>query len=384
MVNADRLAATFKELVSVDSVSRSEGAFAALLRKRLESLGAETFVDGAGSAVGGDSGNLLARLAGPRPEAPALLFSAHMDTVEPGRGIVPVCEKGRITSAGDTILGADDKSAIAILLEAITILREQKIPHGPLELIFTVCEEIGLLGIRHFDFKQLQAPFGFALDATDPDGLITRAPAADHFTITVHGRSSHGGAAPEKGINAIVLASKAIAELPNGRIDRDTTCNIGCIEGGLATNIVAPRATVTGEIRSHDEDKLMALSEKITGVFQRTVDNYHDRHPELEPPRLDIQIERAFSKTAIADHHPMVALARQGAANLGRELRTKISAGGSDANVFFEHGMMMGVLGTGMRDVHSTDEHICLDDMVKATELLLEIIRLHGEDESGR
>ena len=302
-----------------------------------------------------------------------------MDTVEPGRGIIPVFEDGRFTSAGKTILGADDKSAIAILLEILAVLKEHNLPHGPLELVFTVCEEIGLLGARHFDFDMLESSFGYALDATDPDGLITRAPAADHFTITVHGRQAHAGAAPEKGINAIVLAGKAIADLPNGRIDRETTCNIGSIEGGLATNIVAPQVTVKGEIRSHDENKLVALTEQVTSAFQLAVDNCHDLHPGLDPPRLDVLIERAFSRTAISDDHPMVALARRAADNLARPMRTKISGGGSDANVFYEHGIMVGVLGTGMRDVHTTREHIRLEDMVKAAELLLEIIRLHAE-----
>ncbi len=383
MVNADRLAATFQELVAIDSVSRSEGSFAAKLRQRLDALGAETSIDQAGDAVGGDSGNLFARLRGQQDNVPALLLSAHMDTVEPGKGIVPGFENGRFTSTGETILGADDKSAIAILLEAITILRERNRGHGTLELVLTVCEEIGLLGIRHFDMGQLTAPFGYALDATDTDGLITRAPAAEHFTITVHGRQAHAGSAPEKGINAIVLASKAIAGLPNGRIDRNTTCNIGRIEGGLATNIVAPTATITGEIRSHDEEKLIDLTEKVTGAFQMAVDNFIDFDPTAEPPRLDIRIERAYSKTAIADSHPVVTLARQAAANLNRQLRTKISGGGSDANVFYEHGIMVGVLGTGMREVYTNKENIRLADMVKATELLLEIIRLHGTRAGG-
>jgi tripeptide aminopeptidase len=302
-----------------------------------------------------------------------------MDTVEPGRGIVPVLTQGRFESAGETILGADDKSAMAILLEVLTVLQERNLPHGPLELVFTVCEEVGLLGSRNFDMGQLKARYGYALDATDPNGLITRAPAADHFTIIVHGRQAHAGSAPEKGVNAIVLAGKAIAELPNGRIDRETTCNIGRIEGGLATNIVAPKATVFGEIRSHDEGKLAAIAEQVTGAFQMAVDNFHDLQPGADPPRVDARIERAYASTDIADDHPVVVLACSAAASLSRPMRTKISGGGSDANVFYEHGIMVGVLGTGMRDVHTTGEHIELADMVKAAELVLEIIRLHSE-----
>jgi len=382
MVNADRLAATFKELVAVDSVSRSEGAFADLLQKRFTALGAEATIDRAGSKVGSDSGNLMVRLKG-RSSAPALLLTAHLDTVEPGRGIVPAWNNGRFTSEGETILGADDKSAIAILIEAVTILQEQNLTHGPLELVFTICEEIGLLGIRHFDFDQLKASFGFALDATDPDGLITQAPAVNHFTISVHGREAHAGAAPEKGINAIVLACNAIAGLPIGRIDQDTTCNIGRIEGGLADNIVAPAVTVTGEVRSHDEQKLEALTAQIAAAFEQAIEDAKQLHPELDPARVDLRIERSFSRTAIAEDNPVVALARRAAANLKRTLRTKRSGGASDANIFFEHGIMVGVLGTGMREVHTTREHIDLEDMVKSTELLLEIIRLHSAESAG-
>jgi tripeptide aminopeptidase len=379
MVNAQRLAQTFRDLVSVDSVSRSEGALAALLRRRFESLGAETIIDRAGPAAGSDSGNLIVRLSG-RNEVPPLLFTAHMDTVEPGRGIAAVFSEGRFTSPGGTILGADDKSAIAILLEAVTVMQEMQLPHGPLELVLTVCEEIGLLGARHLEYDMLEAQFGYALDATDPDGLITHAPSANHFTIKIVGREAHAGSSPEKGINAIVLAARAIAGLPIGRIDRETTCNVGRIEGGLATNIVAPSVTVSGEIRSHSDRKLEALTDRITAAFQSVVDDVTDSSPEREPARVDVHVGRTYCRTAIPDDHPMVVLACRAAAGLGRALRTKKSGGGSDANILFEHGITVGVLGTGMRDVHTTRENILLGDMVKAAELVLEIIRLHAEN----
>jgi tripeptide aminopeptidase len=379
MVNAQRLARTFLELVEVDSVSRSEGTLAALLRQRFESMGAETMIDRAGPATGSDSGNLIVRLHG-RDRVPPLLFAAHMDTVEPGRDIAAVFSQGRFSSAGNTILGADDKSAIAILLEVVAVLREMKRPHGPLELVFTVCEEVGLLGARHLEFDRLQARFGYALDATDPDGLVTHAPSANHFTVKIFGRAAHAGSSPEKGINAIVLAARAIAGLSIGRIDRETTCNVGRIEGGLATNIVAPWVTVSGEIRSHSDQKLEALTDRITAAFRSVVDDATDSFPEREPARVDVHVGRTYCRTAIPDDHPMVVLARRAAAGLGRTLRTKKSGGGSDANILFEHGIAVGVLGTGMRDVHTIGENIVLDDMVKAAELVLEIIRLHAKN----
>ena len=273
MVNRERLAETFKFLVEIDSVSREEGAMAGEIRKTLDLMGAETFVDSAGDKTGGDTGNLIARLPG-NVQAPTLLLNAHMDTVEPGRGITAILENGTFTSDGTTILGADDKSAIAILLETLTILKENALPFGPIELVLTVCEEIGLLGAKHLDLKLITAEYGYALDATDTEGIVTRAPSANRLEFKIHGKDAHAGAAPEKGINAILLASKAIAELELGRIDHETTCNIGIIEGGIAINIVPNLVRVKGEVRSHDEEKLHKITDQIASVFQRVVENY--------------------------------------------------------------------------------------------------------------
>lgn len=376
MVNPERLAKTFAWLVQIDSVSREEGRICQELGSLLETFGAETVVDGAAVKVGGETGNLIAKFKG-AGAVPPLLFNAHMDTVEPGRGVIPVLSNGVFTSRGDTILGADDKSAIAILLETIQILQEQKITHGPLELVFTVCEEIGLQGAKNLDFSLIQAPYGYALDATDTQGIVLRAPGANRLTFKVHGQDAHAGAAPEKGINAIMLAGRALAGLQIGRIDTETTCNIGVIEGGTATNIVPKQVTVKGEVRSHDEDKLTKETDRIVAAFQSAVDQYE--HPSAEGlPRLEALVERDFCRTFIPEDHAMVSLARSAAANLGRRMTAKISGGGADANVFFGKGIMTGVLGTGMRDMHTVRESVALSDMVQTVELLIEIIRLHA------
>ena len=222
MIDRKRLAETFKFLVQIDSISKEEGVIANEIKKILESLGAETFVDDAGDKIGGNSGNLIAKFKG-NTLAPPLLLNAHMDTVEPGRGITAVFENGKFTSDGTTILGADDKSAIAILLETLYILKENNLQYGPLELVFTVCEEIGLQGAKHLDLSTITATYGFALDATDTQGIVTRAPSANNFEFIIHGKDAHAGAAPEKGINAISLASQAIAKLklgPGTRLSR--------------------------------------------------------------------------------------------------------------------------------------------------------------------
>lgn len=377
MIDKNRLAETFKSLVSIDSVSREEGRLARELAKSLAKLGAETRFDTAGVKVGGDTGNLIAGLKGNASVAP-LLLSAHMDTVEPGRGVTAVLREGVFTSDGTTILGADDKSALAIIVETLRVLNDDRIAHGPLEIVLTICEEVGLLGAKHLDFDLLTATYGYVLDATDTEGIVTRAPAANRLELVVHGKASHAGSAPEKGINAIWLAGRAIGGLSLGRIDRETTCNIGVIEGGIATNIVPDKVTVKGEVRSHDPKKLQTVTATIVSAFERAVDACcSERHTE-ECPRLAVSVERDFSGTLIPENHRIVTLARQAAANLGRNMICKPSGGGADANVFFEKGIYTGVLGTGMKDVHTAGESVALDDMVRSVELLLEIIRLQA------
>ena len=382
MINRKRLAETFKFLVQIDSVSKEEGVIANEIKKILESLGAKTFVDNAGDKIGGNSGNLIAKFEG-NSQAPPLLLNAHMDTVEPGRGVTAVLENGTFTSNGTTILGADDKSAIAILLETLNILKENNLQHGPLELVLTVCEEIGLQGAKHLDLSAVTATYGFALDATDTEGIVTRAPSANHLEFIVHGKDAHAGAAPEKGINAISLASKAIAKLELGRIDQDTTCNIGIIEGGIATNIVPNLVKVKGEARSHDDEKLDKITNEIVSSFNEVIENYKKLNPNDEFPRVDINIKKDFPRTHIPDDHPVIKLATRAAENLGRNMVTKTTGGGADANIFFERGIFTGVLGTGMRDMHTVRESIKLDDMVRTAELLLEIIRLHSNADIG-
>lgn len=376
MVKKERLAETFKELVEIDSVSKEESNISNKIRKLLESMGARTFVDGAGDKSGSDTGNLIAKLEG-NTKAPPLLLNAHMDTVEPGRGVATVFADGVFTSDGTTILGADDKSAIAIILETIRILQEKDLPYGPLELVFTICEEIGLLGAKHLDFSRITATYGFALDATDTEGIVTRAPSANRLEFKVLGRDAHAGAAPEKGINAISLASKAIAKLKMGRIDQETTCNIGVIEGGTATNIVPNLVTVKGEARSHDEEKLDRLTDEIVSSFKEVVTNYKGTSDEDGLPSLEFEVDQDFRCIHIPEDHPVVTLAGRAAENLGRKMAVKTSGGGADANIFFEKGIVTGILGTGMRDMHTVRESVRLDDMVQATELLLEIIQLH-------
>jgi tripeptide aminopeptidase len=380
MINEIRLAETFRRLAETSSPSRQEGRLARDLRARLDAMGAETWVDGSAAATGSDTGNLIARLEG-GAAVPALVLCAHMDTVGPAERICVRFADGVFASDGTTILGADDKSSIAVLLEALEVLRERRIAHGPLEIVLTTCEEIGLSGAKNLDFSRVTGSFGYALDASDTEGIITRAPSSNRFEIRVVGRDAHAGAHPEKGINSIHLAAKAMAGLAIGRIDPETTCNIGVIAGGIATNIVPPLVTLRGEARSHDEGKLDQVTRAILDGFEKTAREHREAGSPDGLPRIESEVRRSYHRTVIADDHPLVRRAVRAAEVLGRPMKTKISGGGSDANIFFEKGIPLGVLGTGMLEVHTTREHVRLYDMVKAAELLVEII---GMKEAGK
>ena len=382
MVNAERLAETFRSLAATGSVSRREAAVAGDLRRKLEALGAEVFIDDTAPKTGSDTGNLIARLKG-TCAVPALLLNAHMDTVQPGEGVSVQFVDGVFTSDGRTILGADDKSAIAVILETLFVLKERGLAHGLLEIVLTVCEETGLAGAKNLDFTQFESPFGYTLDGSDTEGVIVQAPSANRFEISVIGKDAHAGAHPEKGINAIHLAAKAMTGLTLGRIDQETTCNIGWIEGGLATNIIPPLVTLRGEARSHDEDKLRQVTANIVNTFERVIAAGRGGEPQNGLPKVETRVERSYSRTRIPEDHLLVDLARRAADRLGRGMRTKISGGGSDANIFFEKGIPLGILGTGMREVHSVREHVRLEDMVRAAELLLKIIQEHADSRRG-
>ena len=378
MINSQRLAETFMSLAAIDSVSRQEARISEEIRTLMVPLAAEIFVDAAGAAVGGDTGNLIIKISGNR-KVPPLLLSAHMDTVQPGIGVKPRFKDGVFTSDGTTVLGADDKSAIAVIIETVRILQENNLPHGPLEIVITICEEIGLLGAKHLDFDLISAKDGYALDTADTESIVTRAPGANRFEVLVHGKDAHAGADPENGINAIHLASQAVAGLTLGRIDPETTCNVGTMEAAGATNIVPNRARLTGEVRSHDERKLADVTQGISDAFKTVAKNFPRENAFGDLPRVEIHVENDFHRTHIPDDHPVVVMAQKAATRLGRSMATRKTGGGSDANVFFERGIITGVIGTGMRDIHTVRESIALSDMEKTVALLLEIVAVHAE-----
>jgi len=376
-INRDRLADTFRQLVSIDSPSREEGAVADWIKRTLKKeIGAEVIEDQSRGQTGSESGNIIARIPGKEKIVP-LFFNAHMDTVEPGREIKILFKDGIFHSDGTTVLGADDKAAIAILIEAARLLKEHNVSHGPIEFLFTVCEEIGLLGAKSLDPALLEARAGYALDSSDPEVLINQAPCAIRFKVRVIGKAVHAGLHPELGINAIQVAARALAEVPLGRIDEYTTANVGLIHGGKATNIVPEEVELEGEVRSHNPEKLREVQDQVLETFHKIALDFKPVE-NSGLPLIKTEVIDDYPLMSVSEEHPLITTAVKAAKGLGRKLRLDMTGGGSDANIFNAKGLATVVMGIGMQNVHTTSEHIRLDDMVATAELVLEIIGKWG------
>lgn len=376
MLNLDRLSREFSRQAAISSPSRREGAMARYLADRFTALGGVIEWDGSGAKIGGEADNLIIRFAATGRDTAPLMLSVHMDTVEPCTNVQPQLHNGIFTSAGETILGSDDKSGIAEIIEALEILREEKIPHGPLEIVVTVCEEVGLLGAKHLDAQKLASRRGFALDTSGMDKLILAAPAANKINITITGREAHAGIAPECGISAIVIAAQAIGKMHLGRVDFETTANIGTISGGIATNIIPRRIEIKGEVRSHDPVKLAAQTRQIvTAVEEAVAAAARTINGVLIRPEALCQVVAEYPRMAVPADSLLVQGAVAAAARLGRQLELLPGGGGSDANIFNALGIETVILATGMTDVHSVNESVALADMARVAELLVEIIR---------
>jgi len=371
MIDAARLQALLLELVQIDSLSRREGRIAARLARELTDLGAEVSFDDAGAKVGGEVGNLIARVPG-TVDAPALLLCAHMDTVSPGEGVHPIVDGDVIRTDGTTVLGGDDKSGVAIVCECVRICRERGLRHPPIDVVFTICEEIGLVGAKHLDLGRVRAKHGLVFDSDAVGCAFTRAPGTQHIEVVVHGRAAHAGMAPERGVSAIQVAAAAIARMRLGRIDPETTANLGRIEGGRANNIVPDEVRVRGEARSHDLARLAAQVDHMRACFEEAA-------LEHAGARIDVHVETAYEPMAVADDAPIMRLVAAAAARTGRTITPQAMGGGCDANVLNRRGLEVVNLGTGMRDIHTTSEWLRVSDMVAAAEVTLAVIELAAE-----
>ena len=379
MINAARLKEEFIELASISSPSRREGTIARRLEAILKGMGASVEVDGAGEKIEGDTGNLLARFPGNTPGAPPFLLSGHMDTVGPAEKIHPVVEGDVIRTDGTSVLGGDDKAGVVAILEAIRVLRERAIPHGDVEVVLTISEEYGLLGAKHFDTGRLRARRGLVLDVDGVCELITRAPAANRMSFTVHGLPAHAGICPEQGMSAIQIAAEAIAAMKLGRLDAETTANLGLIQGGLATNIVPALATVRGETRSLSLEKLEAQTLHMRSCFDEAARRHSVRVGDRSyQARVEAQVDRQYSRLDVRDDASIVRLVQAAAVATGRSCPTRGTGGGSDANVFAERGLEVANLACGMREIHTVNEWVDVRDLVLTAGLVVETVRLNA------
>jgi tripeptide aminopeptidase len=392
-INVERLAETFIQLCEIDSPSRREKKVADFLTRTFQALGAGSIhEDQSALQTGSDCGNLVIFFPGRGngTSQETILLACHMDTVQPGSGVEVIRNGDIFTSRGDTILGSDDKSGIAAIIELIRILRETNIDHAPLELLFTTCEEIGLIGAKALDRSLLKARFGYALDSTGIDRIIIGAPAANKLKIEVYGIAAHAGLHPEQGISALCLAASAITNLRLGRLDEESTANFGLIHGGVATNIIPDHITIEGEVRSHSLAKLIEHTEEIKRTFRQVIESSplppslapaalgHPGPSGLSPapeslPSVDIFVHPEYPVMYLDLHEPVITHVKGAAEKLGRTLEFEIAGGGSDANILNSFGLVTAIIATGMNKVHTTDECLDMKDLIRLTELLYAI-----------
>ncbi|MCA0982826.1 M20/M25/M40 family metallo-hydrolase [Halobacillus yeomjeoni] len=367
-INKERLLDEFLELVQIDSETGEESEIAEILKRKFEDLGVEVVEDDAKNITGHGANNLICTLKGTKEGVDTIYFTSHMDTVVPGKGVSPSIEDGYVITDGTTILGADDKTGLAAIFEAVRSLKENDVEHGDIQFVITVGEESGLVGAKALDASMLKAKYGYALDSDGQVGnIIVAAPTQAKINAIVKGKTAHAGVAPEKGVSAITLASRAIAKMPLGRIDDETTANIGSFEGGQKTNIVCDHVEILAEARSLVPEKMEEQVEKMKKAFIETAE---EMGGEVE---LDVQVMYPGFKQQAGDQ--VVEVARTAAAKIGRESELLTSGGGSDANIIAGHGVPTVNLAVGYEEIHTTNERMPVAELEKTAELVAAIIQ---------
>ena len=334
----------------------------------LSGLGLDVDEDDAGAKVGSTIGNLYCRVE-PRAdgEGTPLFLCAHLDTVPPTGPIEPVVDDGVVRNAGGTILGADNKSAVAVMLEATRRVVAENRPHAGIELLFTPKEEVGLLGAAAFEHGRLRAHVGYVYDQAAPIGdVILGAPYSHSMEVRFHGRAAHSGMYPEEGRSAIAAAARAVADLRLGRIDDETTANVGTIHGGTAGNIVPEWCTFLAEVRSHDERKLQDVVQEMLDAIAFAAG--------LEDCEVETEVRKSYRGYRFKRDDDVVRIAHQALERSGFTPSYGLSGGAADANVFNEHGLRCLNLANGMQDIHTPDERIAVDDLERMVEVTLALV----------
>ncbi|MDQ2086127.1 M20/M25/M40 family metallo-hydrolase [Herbivorax sp. ANBcel31] len=367
MVNKDRVVDEFIQLIKIDSISLDEREMADKLRIKLLKEGFNVKEDDAANKIGGNSGNLICNIKGNK-NVPPILLMAHMDTVSPGIDKKPKIEGDFIKSDGTTVLGGDDVAGIVCILETVRVLKEQNIAHGDIYIVFTVAEELGLLGAKNLDFSLIDAKYGFIMDLGGEIGYAAvAAPTQNTFDIKITGKASHAGIEPEKGISAIQIAADAISKMKLGRIDDETTANIGTIKGGEATNIVCENIEVRAEARSRKDEKLKEQTEHMKRCFKDSADRFGGK--------VVFKTEHLYPAFNINENEDIVSILKAASKKTGIELKLGKTGGGSDTNIINSKGIKAVDLSVGMDKIHSVKEQINIHDMVKASEFLIAIIQ---------
>lgn len=373
-VNTERLVETFLSLARQNTPPRQERAASLIGQQILEGIGFECRFDDAGERVGGNVGNLIAFKKGSVPTAPAVFFSAHFDTVEPTPGLEPIVDGDIIKSDGKTIVGADDKCGLAPILEAMRVLAEQNIPHGDIQLLLTICEEIGLVGAAHMNPADIRARYGYVLDAGPPVGsLVYSAPTQDIYDVHIHGRAAHAGAQPEDGVSALVVAARAIARMKLGRIDFETTANVGIMESGTATNIIPSECYLKCEARSRKQSKLDTQREHMLSILQEEA--------QAAGATVDIEPHTPYVGYELGMDSDVLRIGMAASERIGLEPILRVTGGGADANIFNAFGVPTTVLGCGMVNIHRHDEYCTISDMVKSVQLVVSIVQTAAQEQ---
>lgn len=370
--NEKRIRELFEELVSIDSVSFSERQMADCLTDILKEMKFEVIEDLAGEHYGGNAGNLYGFLNG-TGEGTSTLFVAHMDTVHPGVSKKAVFhEDGKITSDGTTVLGSDDVAGIVEILEGIRLLQEQNITHGDIEILFPIAEELYDKGSKVFDFSVIKSKQAYVLDFSGHVGKAAlRAPSIVSFRVEIKGKASHAGFAPEKGINAIALMAEGISKVRQGRLEDETTLNIGLIHGGSMTNIVSENCVCEGEIRGYHHERVMELLEETKQIFETVIETAQGTDKNAE---LLFSHEINIKAYAVDKNSGVVQRFCRACEKIGVEPELTETFGGSDNNVIVNQGIDGVVLSCGMNNAHSVHEYIEMEDLVKGAALVKELI----------
>ncbi|WP_164668681.1 tripeptidase T [Virgibacillus doumboii] len=367
-VNKDRLIDEFMELVQIDSETKHETKIAEVLTNKFTELGLDVVEDDSKEKTGHGAGNLICILKGNKEGADPIYFTSHMDTVVPGNGIKPSIKDGYIVSDGTTILGADDKAGLAAIIETIRTLKENNIEHGDIQFVITAGEESGLVGAKALDGSLINAKYGYAIDSNGTVGdLIVAAPTQAKLFTVMKGKTAHAGLAPEKGVSAITLASKAISKMPLGRIDNETTANIGRFEGGKQTNIVCDHVEILAEARSLTPEKMEKQVAKMKDAFEKTAEELGGS------AEVDVQV--MYPGFNLDEDDEVVKIAQNAAKKIGRDSNLQKSGGGSDANIISGLGIPTVNLAVGYEEIHTTNERIPVDELVKVTELVTAIVQ---------